>query len=88
MKYIWGEGKGVENTNDVQYIPHKDIKHNNCPLHKNEAWLMRHCWKHREETEKVREIYFKLYAFPFPKFWIALAGQWYRLVDKCKVYSV
>jgi len=82
--YFFGKGKNARNTEDLQVIRHQDIQHNHCPIRRNEAWLMRHCWKHKEETEKVERIYYNLYSWPSPHFWIGLVGQYYRLCDRIK----
>ena len=82
--YFFGKGKNARNTEDLQVIRHQDIQHNYCPIRRNEAWLMRHCWKNKEETEKVERIYYNLYSWPFPHFWIGLVGQYYRLCDRIK----
>ena len=84
IHYMFGEGKNARNTEHLKLEEHKDLHHNNCPIEKNEAWLMRHCWKHTEDTSKIEKIYYKLYALPFPHIWVALAGQWYRLADRIK----
>lgn len=85
--YFFGEGKNARNTEHLELIMHNDIRHNHCPIVKNEAWLMRHCWKHKEDKPKIAEIYYRLYGRMFPKFWIALAGQFYRIKDRLKVNS-
>lgn len=79
--FFFGESKYANNTEHLRLIQHKDEKHNHCPLGKNEAWLMRHCWKDRTKTAEVEQIYYMLYSFPFPHFWIALVGQYFRLLD-------
>lgn len=82
--YFFGEGKNARNTEHMKLVQHKDMKHNRRDIADNEAWLMRHCWKHKEDTRKIEELYYKLYGKLFPKFWIALAGQYYRLIDRIK----
>ena len=82
--YFFGEGRNVRNTEHLRLVTHKDIKHNHCSIGKNEAWLMRHCWKNKSETEKVAGIYYRLYKWPFPHFWVALAGQYYRYIDRIR----
>ena len=82
--YFFGEGRNARNTEHMQLVEHKDNKRNHCPIGKNEAWLMRHCWKYMAETEMVAAVYYRLYAWPFPRFWIALAGQYYRVLDRLK----
>ena len=82
--YFMGEGQNVRNTEHFKLVIHKDMKHNRRTIAKNEAWLMRHCWKHKEYTKKIEELYYKLYGRLFSKFWIALAGQYYRLIDRIK----
>lgn len=84
LHYFFGEGKNARNTEHLKLIMHNDIRHNHCPIGENEAWLMRHCWKHKEDTKKIEELYYKLYGRLFPKLWIALAGQYYRLIDRIK----
>lgn len=78
------DNPNIRQSKHVQLIEHKDSKHNECPMRKNEAWLMRHLWKQSEDRKKIEELYFKLYAWPFPMFWIAFAGQYYRLLDRIK----
>lgn len=79
--YLFGEGFNARNTDSLCVIQHKDIKHNHCPIDKNEAWLMRHCWKDKKETNRVASIYYHLYAAPFPFLGISLAGLYFRIVD-------
>lgn len=83
VEYFLGEGTGVENTEHLSLAKHKDIKRNNQTLRKNEAWLIRHLWRSNDE-KRIKELYYRLYAYPCPKFWVALAGQYYRLVDRLK----
>ena len=82
VHYFFGEGRNARNTEHMRLVTHKDIKHNHCPIVKNEAWLMRHCWKNKSETGKIAGVYYRLYAWPFSHFWIALAGQYYRFIDR------
>lgn len=82
---ILGERVDVENATCVHRIAHIDQNHNDCPMRKNEAWLMRHLWKHPEDAKRIEELYYRLYAYPCSKFWVALAGQYYRLKDRLKV---
>lgn len=84
VHYMFGEGFNVRNTEYLKLVMHKDMRHNHCPIAKNEAWLMRHCWKHKEDKQKIAEVYYQLYGRLFPKFWIAIAGQYYRLIDRIK----
>lgn len=77
--YFFGEGKNARNTEHMQLVMHKDIRHNHRPIDKNEAWLMRYCWKNKIKTIEIAELYYRLYAYPFPKFWVAIAGQVYRI---------
>ena len=84
IHYMFGEGKNARNTEHLKLVPHNDLRHNHCVIEKNEAWLMRHCWKHEEDKDKIEKLYYKLYALPFPHFLVALAGQYYRLVDRIK----
>lgn len=77
--YFFGEGKNARNTEHIQLVMHQNIRHNHCPIGKNEAWLMRYCWKNREKTNEIAELYYRLYAYPFSKLCIAIAGQIYRI---------
>ena len=79
--YFLGEGKNVRNTDLFRIIAHNNLVHNHCILHRGEAWLMRHCWKKPKESDKIETLYYKLYAWPFPHFWISLIGQYYRIID-------
>lgn len=80
--FFLGEGNNARNTDHLCVVMHKDIQHNHCPIRKNEAWLMRHCWKKTEDTDKIAHIYYCLYAFPLPRFWVAIVGQYYRIRDR------
>ena len=77
--YFFGVGKNARNTKNMQLVMHQNMRHNHCPINKNEAWLMRYCWKNKEKTNEIAELYYRLYAFPFPKLFIAIAGQIYRI---------
>jgi len=72
----------VRQSEHFQLIVHKDVKHNHCPMKKNEAWLMHHLWVHPKDAKKIENLYFRLYAYPYPAFWIALAGQYFRIKDR------
>lgn len=79
LVYFSGKGNNARNTDDFRLLRHQDLRHNQRPLGKNEAWLMRYCWKNKEKEREIEELYYRLYAFPFSRFWVAAAGQWYRL---------
>lgn len=82
--FFFGDGLNARNTSHLRVVVHKDTHHNHCSIGKNEAWLMRHCWKNKGESRKVEAIYYKLYAWPMPSVWIALVGQYYRLIDRMR----
>lgn len=82
--YLFGDYLNARNTSHLQVVTHLDTKHNRCDLGKNEAWLIRHCWKHNEDTDKVERLYYFFYSWPFPHFWIFIIGQIYRLIDRVK----
>lgn len=77
--YFLGEGWNTRNTKYIRLVTHQNITHNHCPIGKNEAWLMRYCWKQKEKTKEIEELYYKLYLSPFPRITFFLVGQWYRL---------
>lgn len=77
--YMFGEGVSARNIEHMRLVMHQNISHNHCPLGKNEAWLMRYCWKQKDNTKEIEELYYKLYQYPFPRITFFLAGQWYRL---------
>lgn len=79
LYYFSGEGRNTRNTEDFKLIVHNNKYHNLMRLRKNEAWLMRYCWKKKEAEHEIEELYYRLYIKPFPKIWVALAGQWYRI---------
>ena len=81
-QYLFGEGLNARNTQHLRVITHRDTGHNHCPVGRNEAWLMRHCWKKTEDTDVVRRLYYRFYAWPLPHVWIALVGQYYRIKDR------
>lgn len=76
---FFGEGKNVRNTEYIRLVTHQNITLNHCTIDKNEAWLMRYCWKQKEKIEEIEELYYKLYQYPFTRITFFLAGQWYRL---------
>lgn len=77
--YTFGEGYNARNTEHLRLVMHQNISHNHCPIGNNEAWLMRYCWKQKEKTKEVEELYYNLYQYPFPKLVFYFVGQWYRL---------
>lgn len=77
--YMFGEGINARNTEHLHLVMHKNVRHNHCPIGKNEAWLMRYCWKNKAMNDYVAEVYYRLYIMLFPTLWIRLAGQWYRI---------
>lgn len=79
LVFFSGEGKNTRNTEDFKLVHHRNISQNQCRIGENEAWLMRYCWKKKEKEREIEEVYYRLYALPFPKFFVAVAGQWYRL---------
>ena len=82
--FFLGEGRNARNTELMRLVMHKDTAHNHCVIAKNEAWLMRHCWKHPEETNRVESLYIKAYSTPFPHLLVAVLGQFYRICDRLK----
>lgn len=80
--FFLGEGNNARNSNHLEVVQHKNRYYNIRHIDGNEAWLMRHCWKHKDETKKVERLYYRFYGWPFPRFWIALVGQYYRLKDR------
>lgn len=77
--YFAGNGNNARNMPDFNLIMHKDIKHNHCAIGKNEAWLMRYCWKDKSKTAEIEKKYYTLYSLPFPKFAAFICGQYYRI---------
>lgn len=88
LTYFFGKGLNARNTEHMRLVTHKDTQHNNRPIKPNEAWLMRYCWKNKNKTKQIENLYYRLYALPFPKIWFALFGQIYRIKyyfeHKCK----
>ena len=87
FELFFGEGYNVRNTEHMRLVKHKEaeIDPNHCIIKKNEAWLMRHCWKHSAETSRVEQLYYKAYATPFPHLTITVMGQYFRLLDRLNV---
>lgn len=77
--YFLPEGKNVRNTKHFELVVHKKNKQNFISLNKNEAWLMRYCWKEKGKTQSIKQIYYSIYALPFPRFWAFVMGQCFRL---------
>lgn len=77
--YFLPEGKNVRNTEHFELLVHKKNIQNFISLNKNEAWLMRYCWKDKSKTQKVKQIYYSIYSLPFPQLWAFLIGQCFRL---------
>ena len=81
-----GGGRNARKTEFFRLLKHKDpTDHNHCQIVKNEAWLMRHCWKHPAETSRVERLYYKAYATPFPHLTMVVLGQYFRLLDRLNV---
>lgn len=86
-EYLLGE-VDVRESKDVLLTDHKDGNHNDCPMRKNEAWLMHHLWKHPEDSPRIEDLYFRLYACHFPLLWTAVIGQYYRIKDWLNMQSI
>ena len=86
-EYLLGE-IDVRESKEVLLIDHKDDNHNDCPMRKNEAWLMHHLWKQPKDAQKIEDLYYHIYACRFPLLWTAVMGQYYRFLDRCNVFSV
>ena len=69
----------VNNTEHFSIMPHNNLTHNQCSIMKNEAWLMRYCWKDRTKKKHIEELYYKLWSMPCPQMLIYIFGQLYRL---------
>lgn len=85
--YFLGEGKNARNTEHIRLVTHQNITHNHCPINKNEAWLMRYCWKNKKKTNEIAELYYRLYAYPFSKLFVAIMGQIYRIKHVLENYG-
>lgn len=74
----------VRESKDVRLVVHKDKKQNEQSFKNNEAWLIRHYWKNHDKKDQIENLYYRLYAYPMPRIWVALTGQYYRLIDRIK----
>jgi len=79
LVYFSGEGKNTRNTDDFKLVKHNNEYHNLVQLKTNEAWLMRYCWKKKQAEHEIEELYYRLYSRHFPKIWVTIAGQLYRI---------
>lgn len=79
FRYFLGKGKNVRNTEHFTLIKHNRPTQNHCPIAKNEAWLMRYCWKDKSKEQEIEEMYYCLYKYPYPKLVFAVMGQLYRI---------
>ena len=77
--YLMGEKNNVRNTKHFDIQNHNNLSQNHCQISKNEAWLMRYCWKKEDKRDEIANVYYRIYAFPFPLFAVAIVGQYYRI---------
>ena len=76
-----GDGRLLRDCPDFILSNHNRLLHNYCEFAKNEAWLMRHCWKHPGSEERTKSLYYRIYATLFPVLCAYLLGQVFRVLD-------
>ncbi len=78
--YLLGEHKNVRNVPDFELRKHSGtVDKNVLPLGKWESWMMRVFWKDNSQREKVKALYHRAYASPFPHLYAFVMGQYYRI---------
>lgn len=77
--YLMGVGVNVRNSEHFSICLHKDSGHNIYTLAKDEAWVLRYYWKYPEIQKRVIELYYRIYAFPFPQLCLNTIGQLLRI---------
>lgn len=77
--FMMGEGTCARNTEHFVVVVHKDYSHNIRRIGRNEAWLMRYCWKVPSKEDMIKKTYMRLYAMPMPSVWAFMLGQYYRI---------
>lgn len=76
-----GAGRILRDCSDFFLSQHKKPLNNHCEFSKNEAWLMRYCWKHPERTNQIKELYYRIYSSCFPFICARIMGQVFRVVN-------
>lgn len=77
------ERQTVRDSKGLKFIKHKDETAKFDPKEKP-AWLMHHYYKHREDKEKIFDLYYWIYGRQWPMFWTKVLGQYYRVVDRVR----
>ena len=77
--YFMGKESNTRNTEHFHPNSHNHERHRYCNIDKNEAWLMRYYWKRKEKRDEIANVYYRLYALPFPQLAVAIVGQVYRI---------
>lgn len=70
----------VRNTECFSLVHHAKTSKKYVVYSKYEAWLLRYCWKCPSEYDMIKQKYFTAYRLPFSKIFIAILGQYYRVV--------
>ena len=75
------EGKTVRDGVGLQFKKHSN-ETTKFVSDEKPAWLMHHYYKHREDKDKVFNLYYWIYGRRCPMFWAKVFGQYYRIVDR------
>lgn len=70
----------ARNSQSLLLTEHTNASKKLIPYSRREAWLLRYCWKCPSEYDMIKQKYFTAYRLPFSKIFIAILGQYYRVV--------
>ena len=70
----------ARNAHCLSLVHHVNTSKKLISYSKYEAWLLRYCWKCPSEYDMIKQKYFTAYRLPFPKIFIVILGQYYRVV--------
>ena len=77
-EYILPRDINTNNSGDFERISHMKDKTRSIDYKGSLPWLMRYVCKDPLAKEEIKNIYFRIYALPFPNLWSAIFGQVYR----------
>lgn len=72
--------QSARNAHCLSLVHHVNTSKKLISYSKYEAWLLRYCWKCPSEYDMIKQKYFTAYRLPFPKIFIVILGQYYRVV--------
>lgn len=84
-EYLLPIDTNTNNSRDFERVGHTKDKTRSIDYKGNIPWLMRYINKVPQAKEEIKNVYYRIYALPFPIFWSAIFGQAYRIKYKIKI---